>query len=102
MVARDTSYPQAGPGETGWQREGFSALDTQVLWGSVADLIPADCVVSLQEISAQDGKLELLRLGGEDTGVKLGQGGRGGGRGLHTAVGAGWNLPSFCTDRQEP
>lgn len=29
------------------------------------------CLVSLQERSALDGKLELLRLGGDDTGVKL-------------------------------
>lgn len=30
------------------------------------------CVVSLQGISVLEGKLELLGLGGEDAGVKLG------------------------------
>lgn len=29
-------------------------------------------MVSLQEISVSDGKLKLLRLGGEDTGGKVG------------------------------
>ena len=59
-------------------------------------------MVSLQEISVLDGKLELLRLGGEDTGVKLGRGGRRGGRGFYNAIRTGWNLPSLCTDRQGP
>lgn len=40
--------------------------------------------------------MELPRLGGEDTVVKLGVGGRG----FATAVGAGWNILSFFIDRQ--
>lgn len=54
------------------------------------------CLVSLQDRSVLGGKLELLRLGGEDTVVKL----RVGGRGFATVVGAGWNILSLFIDRQ--
>lgn len=82
-----TSYPQAGPGETGRRA---TLAEGRVSCSRPPSAVekcggPHSCrlhVVSLQEISVLDGKLELLRLGGEDTGVKLGRGGRRGGRGF--------------------